>query len=104
MSNSIDPDETAHNEPSHLDLCCLQKPIIIACGSERVKDKIPKLYVEILLLVRLILDETNRLRYTHFEQPVNYLCHHCSQVVKLNSHPFTNQYHHLRPLHLKYRL
>ena len=24
-------------EPSHLDLCCLQKTIIIACGSERVK-------------------------------------------------------------------
>ena len=24
-------------EPSHLDLCCLQKSIIIACGSERVK-------------------------------------------------------------------
>ena len=24
-------------EPSHLDLCCLQKPIVIACGSERVK-------------------------------------------------------------------
>ena len=23
-------------EPSHLDLCYLQKPIIIACGSERV--------------------------------------------------------------------
>ena len=37
MSNSIDPDETAHYEPSHLDLCCLQKSIIIACGSERVK-------------------------------------------------------------------
>ena len=37
MSNSIDPDETAHYEPSHLDLCCLHKPIIIACGSERVK-------------------------------------------------------------------
>ena len=36
MSNSVDPDETAHDEPSHLDLCCLQKPIIIACGSERV--------------------------------------------------------------------
>ena len=29
MSNSVDPDETAH-----LDLCCLQKSIIIACGSE----------------------------------------------------------------------
>ena len=26
-------------EPSHLDLCCLQKPIIITCGSERVKPK-----------------------------------------------------------------
>ena len=24
-------------EPSHLDLCCLQKPIISLCGSERVK-------------------------------------------------------------------
>ena len=28
MSNSIDPDETAHDEPSHLDLCCLQNPIL----------------------------------------------------------------------------
>ena len=32
MSNSVDPD----NEPAHLDLRCLQKPIIIAYGSERV--------------------------------------------------------------------
>ena len=31
--NSVDPD----HEPSHLDLCCLQKPIIIDYGSERVK-------------------------------------------------------------------
>ena len=37
MSNSVDPDETPHYEPSHLDLCYLQKPIIIACGSETVK-------------------------------------------------------------------
>ena len=36
MSNSVDPDETAHFEPFHLDLRCVQKPIIIACGSERV--------------------------------------------------------------------
>ena len=28
MSNSVDPDETAHYELSHLDLCCLQKPIL----------------------------------------------------------------------------
>ena len=39
MSNSVDPDEMAHYEPSHLDLRCLQKPIIIACGSERVTQK-----------------------------------------------------------------
>ena len=43
MSNSVDPDETAHDEPSHLDLRSFQKRIIIAYGSERVtctcKDK-----------------------------------------------------------------
>ena len=38
MSNSIDPDEMAHFEPSHLNLRCLQKSIIIAYGSERVKN------------------------------------------------------------------
>ena len=37
MSDSVDPGETAH-----LDLCCLQKPIIIACGSVRVKEKFSK--------------------------------------------------------------
>ena len=36
MSNSVDPDETAHDEPSHLDRRCLQKPFVITCGSERV--------------------------------------------------------------------
>ena len=28
MSNSINPDETAHYEPSHLDLGCWQKTIL----------------------------------------------------------------------------
>ena len=36
MLNSVDPDEMAPCEPSHLDLRCLQKPII-DYGSERVK-------------------------------------------------------------------
>ena len=36
MSNSIDPDEMAHCELSYQDLRCLQKPVIIAYGSERV--------------------------------------------------------------------
>ena len=39
MWNSVDPDETAHYEPSHLDLCCLLKPIIIACGGERLNSQ-----------------------------------------------------------------
>ena len=38
MSNSVDPDE-----PSHLALRCLQTPIIIAYGSERVKETLPRL-------------------------------------------------------------
>ena len=38
MSNSILLfDETAHHEPFHRDLGCLQKPVIIAYDSERVK-------------------------------------------------------------------
>ena len=37
MSNSIDPDGKAHFKSSRLDLHCLQKPAIIAYGSERVK-------------------------------------------------------------------
>ena len=44
MSNNVDPDETAYYEPSHLDLCCLNKPIIIACGSERVN------YLSVILI------------------------------------------------------
>ena len=48
MSNSVDPDETAHYEPSHLDLRCLQKPIVIAYGSERVKrDGSSKKYIRV---------------------------------------------------------
>ena len=37
MSNSVAPDETYSYELSHLDLCCLQKPIIIACCSKWVE-------------------------------------------------------------------
>ena len=31
-------------EPAHLNLCCLQKPIIITCGSERVKQTVKVLF------------------------------------------------------------
>ena len=42
MSNSVDPIKKAPYKPSHLDLCCLQKRFILACGSERVnKEKFP---------------------------------------------------------------
>ena len=44
MLNSGDPDETAHYEPSHLDLRCFQKPVVIAYGSERIKAYILRAY------------------------------------------------------------
>ena len=37
LTNRGDTDGTARYELSHLDPCCLQKPVIIACSSERVK-------------------------------------------------------------------
>ena len=35
MANSVDPDETARYEPSHLDLQCLHKYVLV-CRDERV--------------------------------------------------------------------
>ena len=29
MANSVDPDEMAHNEPSHLDLHCLHRCVLV---------------------------------------------------------------------------
>ena len=37
MANSLDPDETGHYEPSHLDLHCLQKFSALLFMDERVK-------------------------------------------------------------------
>ena len=34
MANSVEPDEVAHNEPSHLDVHCLQIQLFIACQNE----------------------------------------------------------------------
>ena len=53
MLDSVDQDKTAHNEPSHLDLCCLQKPIVIAYGSERAK----RLWSLILFSVLIDLEQ-----------------------------------------------
>ena len=39
MADNADPDETAHNEPSHLDLHCLQKVKVLICRVERVKSE-----------------------------------------------------------------
>ena len=36
MANSVDPDETAHYEPSHLDLHCLQKYLYWSIGMKEV--------------------------------------------------------------------
>ena len=42
-------------EPSYLDLCCLLKPIIIACGSERVNSAQDKLVIFFLFEILLKL-------------------------------------------------
>ena len=34
---SIDPDEMAHYALSHLDICCLQKPIIMPVAVKELK-------------------------------------------------------------------
>ena len=60
MSNSIDPYETAHYEPSHLDLCCLLKPSIIACGSERVKQNSSQALNRIKLQAHIELTNKNK--------------------------------------------
>ena len=35
MANSVDPDETARDEPSHLDLHCLQRYLFWSVGAKR---------------------------------------------------------------------
>ena len=37
MANSVDPDETAHNKPSHLDLQCLQWCMFSSAGLKELK-------------------------------------------------------------------
>ena len=38
VAHSVDPDETARHEPSHLDLHCLQRYLyVFVCGDERVR-------------------------------------------------------------------
>ena len=32
MANSVDPDETARDEPSHLDLHCLNRHLFLSAG------------------------------------------------------------------------
>ena len=49
MANGVDPDETAHYEPSHQDLYCLQKKNVLVCRGERVNiivEKISRLHGE----------------------------------------------------------
>ena len=39
MANSVDPDETAHCEPSHVDLHCLQRYLCWSAGMKGIKHK-----------------------------------------------------------------
>ena len=79
MSNSIDPDEMAHHEPSHLDLCCLQKHIITACAVKELNNATPS------LLIILILNFEQLKITTHYENmPI--------QIYKKNSLPKTEKF------------
>ena len=49
MANSVDPDETAHHELSHLDPYCLQT-ICFACRTERVEAELPLLNIYIFFV------------------------------------------------------
>ena len=37
IGNIVDPEETAHYELFHLDLCCLHRYLFLVCRNERVK-------------------------------------------------------------------
>ena len=61
MSNCVDSDETAHYEPSHLELCCLYKSLF-ASGSERIKPE--KVYALHIVDMSYILIIKFSMRYT----------------------------------------
>ena len=42
ISNSVDPDETANYEPSHLDLCCLQNTLLLSLAVKELKHRVNK--------------------------------------------------------------
>ena len=68
------------NEPSHLDLCCLQKSVIIACGSERVKADVSVL----LGLKRAAPGKTNNCHRTCFRSSCSCTRYHpgiCSPFI-----------------------
>ena len=87
MSNSVDPDETAHDEPFRLGLCCLQKPIIIACGSEKVKKKKKKKKKKIKETrhTNRYLGNTRKQRrpdqFAHVRNQIKPLLNHCRTYI-----------------------
>ena len=53
MANTVDPDETAHYEPSHLDLQCLQIQLLLCLALHRlIVTFLAQLYALIFLCVK----------------------------------------------------
>ena len=44
-ANNVEPDEMAHNKPSHQDLPCLQSILVLPARLKMIKIKCLKLYV-----------------------------------------------------------
>ena len=49
MANSVDPDETARNEPSHLDLLCLHRYLFLSAELKGIRRKCTKCILELLI-------------------------------------------------------
>ena len=47
MANSVESDEMAHNEPSHLDLHCLPKYLLWSAGMKGLNIQIPPYHANI---------------------------------------------------------
>ena len=50
FANTVDPDETAHNEPSHLDLQCLPSSLFFSTVLAKFILKVFQNFIDIILL------------------------------------------------------
>ena len=77
MANSVDPDEMAHNEPSHHDIHCLQKCLLGLKGFKKIQDQTTKLQHCIWLSLLILIIIT----FCICPQRHIFLCHGLNMMV-----------------------